>query len=260
MSGSEADPKGLRLAKFIAKAGLESRRGAERLIKAGKVKVNKKVETNPATHVVPGKDKVFVGNRRAVLGANAGENAEIFLAYKPSKMVTTMSDPEGRPTVRDLLPDRTVRLFPVGRLDYDAEGALLFTNDGELANRLMHPRHHVPKIYMVKIKGFPDNAALDRLRRGIRLDDGRTKPCRIDRLAKAKTNSWVEVELTEGRYRQLKRMFQRIRHPVLRIIRMSIGGASVEGMAAGELRLLTIAERRVLMAWGEAAALSVDGS
>ena len=243
------EKKGMRLAKFIAQAGLESRRGAERLIKAGRVKVNRKVEHNPATHVDPDKDTVFVGRRRAVLGKTTGKDAEVFIAYKPTKMVTTMSDPEGRPTIKDLLPDRSVRLFPVGRLDYDAEGALLFTSDGELANRLMHPRYHVPKVYMVKIKGKPDKTKLERLRRGIRLDDGRTKPCRIDRLRETQSNTWVEVELHEGRYRQLKRMFMSIRHPVLRIIRLTIGGIGIEGMEPGDLRLLTKAERALLLAW-----------
>ena len=253
MSTDDTQPKGIRLAKFIAKAGLESRRGAERLIKAGKVKVNKKVETNPATHVVPGKDNVFVGRRRAVVGETSGRNAEVFVGYKPTKMVTTMNDPEGRPTIKDLLPDRSVRLFPVGRLDYDAEGALLFTSDGQLANRLMHPRYHVPKVYLVKIKGKPVDGKLEKLRRGVRLDDGRTKPCRIDRVRETQSNTWVEVELTEGRYRQLKRMFMRIRHPVLRIVRLTIGGVGIEGMEPGDLRLLTKAERRVLMAWSEGA-------
>ncbi|MDE0883749.1 MAG: pseudouridine synthase [Myxococcota bacterium] len=250
----ENEKKGIRLAKYIARCGLESRRGAEALIKAGKVTIDRKVEKNPAYHVDPDKDKVFVGRRRAVLGTANSEDAEVFVGYKPTKMVTTMSDPEGRPTVKDLLPDRMVRLFPVGRLDYDAEGALLFTSDGELANRLMHPRFHVPKVYMVKIKGKPENVKLEKLRGGVRLDDGRTKPCRIDRLRETRSNTWVEVELHEGRYRQLKRMFMRIRHPVLRIIRLTIGGVGIEGMEPGDLRLLTVAERRLLLAWSDESA------
>ena len=248
---ADEEKKGMRLGKFIAMAGLESRRGAERLIKAGKVTINRKVEKNPATHVDPDTDKVFVGRRRAVLGKTSGKDAEVFVGYKPPQMVTTMSDPEGRPTVKDLLPDRSVRLFPVGRLDYDAEGALLFTSDGQLANRLMHPRYHVPKVYLVKIKGKPTKAKLDKLRQGVRLDDGRTKPCRIDVMRETQANTWVEVELHEGRYRQLKRMFMRIRHPVLRIIRLTIGGVGIENMEPGDLRLLTKAERALLLAWSD---------
>jgi 23S rRNA pseudouridine2605 synthase len=118
----------------------------------------------------------------------------------------------------------------------------------------MHPRFHVPKVYMVKIKGKPENVKLEKLRGGVRLDDGRTKPCRIDRLRETRSNTWVEVELHEGRYRQLKRMFMRIRHPVLRIIRLTIGGVGIEGMEPGDLRLLTVAERRLLLAWSDESA------
>jgi len=250
--------EGMRLAKFLARAGLGSRRASEKQIKAGKIQVNGQVCTNPATKVDPKRDKVFAGRRRMVIPKKVSDGGELFLAYKPEKMVTTMSDPQGRPTVKDLLPDRTARLFPVGRLDYDAEGALLFTSDGDLAHRLLHPSFHVPKIYLVKVKGEPSEASLEKLRKGVRLDDGRTKPCRVQRVRKAKTNTWVEIELNEGRYRQIKRMFWKIKHPVQRLIRVSFGGISVEEMEPGHIRLCTPAERHTLMSWGQEADLSLS--
>ncbi|HBU48885.1 MAG TPA: pseudouridine synthase, partial [Myxococcales bacterium] len=161
---TDESTEGMRLAKFLARAGLGSRRASEKQIKAGKIQVNGQVCTNPATKVDPKKDKVFAGRRRMVIPKKVSDGGELFLAYKPEKMVTTMSDPQGRPTVKDLLPDRTARLFPVGRLDYDAEGALLFTSDGDLAHRLLHPSFHVPKIYLVKVKGEPSEASLEKLR------------------------------------------------------------------------------------------------
>jgi 23S rRNA pseudouridine2605 synthase len=249
----------LRLAKFMARSGLDSRRACELLIKNGKIKVNGVLCKNPATHVTPGKDKVFMGRRRIQMGAPKGrDESELFIAYKPVGMVTTMKDPEGRPTVADLLPDRTVRLFPVGRLDFDAEGALLFTDDGELVQRLTHPRFHAPKLYLVKVKGEPTDQALDKLRKGVRLDDGKTKPCSVLRVSKAKKNTWVEIELTEGRYRQIKRMFWKIRHPVMRLVRVSVAGISAEGMEAGAVRLCTEAERELAYAWADGA-LAEDG-
>lgn len=248
---TEDASEGMRLAKFLARAGLASRRASEKQIKDGKIQVNGKVCTNPATRVDPAKDKVFAGRRRMVLPKKGKGGGEVFLAYKPEKMVTTMDDPQGRPTVKDLLPDRSARLFPVGRLDFDAEGALLFTSDGDLAHRLLHPRFHVPKIYMVKVKGEPSDAALEKLRKGVRLDDGRTKPCRVERLRKAKANTWIEIELSEGRYRQVKRMCWKIRHPVMRLIRLSFGGIAIDDMEPGEIRLCTPAERAILQGWAD---------
>ena len=128
------------------------------------------------------------------------------------------------------------RIYPVGRLDYDAEGALLLTNDGELANRLTHPRYHVPKTYLAKVKGVPTEAVLDKLRRGIFLEDGPTKPAHVEVIEKVRVNTWIEITVTEGRNRLIKRMFWRIQHPVLKLVRTKFGALDRDGLRLGEYR------------------------
>jgi 23S rRNA pseudouridine2605 synthase len=150
-----------------------------------------------------------------------------------------MYDPQGRVTIRDFLKGVKFKVFPVGRLDYDSEGLLLLTNDGELANAILHPRREIPKTYLVKIKGFLEDRDIQRLEKGIRLKDGVTAPARLKKIRKLESNSWVEITIHEGRKHQVKRMFERIGHPVLKLRRIRINGLSLGDLPSGEYRYLT---------------------
>ncbi|MGH9465590.1 MAG: pseudouridine synthase [Thermoanaerobaculia bacterium] len=235
---------GERVQKLLAQAGLASRRAAEELIRAGRVTINGEVaalgdKADPAT------DAVKVDGRRVALAAPAA----YLLLNKPRGYITTRSDPEGRPTVYELLPERwRRRVAPVGRLDVQTEGLLLLTNDGDLAQRVSHPRHGCAKLYRVKVKGHPREEDLARLRSGIVLDGRRTAPARIERAAVRgqAANAWLTVELHEGRTRQLREMFFRIGHPVLKLRRIAIGPLSDRRLAVGKFRELSAREVEAL--------------
>jgi pseudouridine synthase len=228
-----------RLQKALARAGVASRRAAEQMIVDGRVRVNDVVIKELGTKIDPSKDQVRVDGRVVqVMPAEAQEKV-YFLLNKPTGFLTTTKDDRGRRTVMDLVRAASAaRIYPVGRLDYDAEGALLLTNDGELANLLTHPRYHVPKTYMAKIKGVPREQDLDKLRRGISLEDGPTKPAHVEVIQKVRVNTWVEITVTEGRNRLIKRMFWRIQHPVLKLVRTKFGALDTEGLRVGEYREL----------------------
>jgi 23S rRNA pseudouridine2605 synthase len=227
---------GMRLNAYLARAGLASRRGAEELIRAGRVRVNGE-KAGLATFVDPG-DRVEVDGRRVEPEALA-----YVLLHKPAGVVTTARDPHGRPTVVDLVAHQR-RVVPVGRLDVDTTGALLLTNDGELAHRLMHPRYEVDKVYEVEVEGSPNDLALRRLREGVKLDDGLTAPAGVRRLGRSR----LELTLHEGRKHQVKRMCAAVGHPVRRLHRSAYAGLSVDGLAPGEWRELTEAELKGLRA------------
>ena len=158
---------------------------------------------------------------------------------KPRNVVTTLKDPEGRPTVKDYLKEIKYRVYPVGRLDYDSEGLLLLTNDGDFANAVMHPSKKIPKTYQVKVKGVPEQKVLEKLKKGIRLEDGMTAPAKINGPKNTENNSWLEVSIYEGRKRQLRRMFEQVGHPVLKLKRIRIGGIHIGDLAPGAYRYLT---------------------
>ena len=231
-----------RLQKVLAHAGVASRRAAEALIEAGRVTVNGKAVTELGTRVDAGRDAIKVDGRRI-----GGAEPPVYLAmHKPRGYVTTLSDPEGRPTVRDLLAGVTgVRVFPVGRLDFHSEGLLLLTNDGALARDLMHPSHGVPKVYRAKVQGTPDPAALARLRRGLVLDGRPTSPARAH-VVRPGPNAWVEIEVIEGRKHQVRRMLEAVGHPVLRLRRIAYGGVGLGDLPPGGVRPLAPAEVRRL--------------
>lgn len=232
-----------RLQKTLARAGVASRRAAEQLIIAGRVRVNDAVIKALGTKVNPEKDEVRVDGRRVQVTSPQAQEKVYFLLNKPPAVLTTTKDDRGRRTVMDLVVGASLaRIYPVGRLDYDAEGALLLTNDGELANLLTHPRYHVPKTYMAKVKGVPAEDKLDKLRRGIYLEDGATKPAHIEVVQKAKVNTWVEITVTEGRNRLIKRMFWRIQHPVLKLVRTRFGSLTTDGLRPGDYRSLSSKE------------------
>jgi pseudouridine synthase len=236
-----------RLQKALARAGVASRRAAEAMIVQGRVRVNDKVVTALGTKIDPGKDDVRVDGRRIQVTSPEKQEHVYFLLNKPAGFLTTTKDDRGRKTVMDLVVGASqARIYPVGRLDFDAEGALLLTNDGELANLLTHPRYHVPKTYMAKVKGSPPEDKLDKLRKGIYLEDGPTKPAHVEIIEKAKVNTWVEITVTEGRNRLIKRMFWRIQHPVLKLVRTRFGALDTSGLRLGEYREISKKELQEL--------------
>ncbi len=232
-----------RLQKILARAGIASRRAAEQLMLEGKVTVNGARADRLGMHADPNRDDIRVGGKK-VTGL-AGTPRHYFLAFKPRQMITTLSDPEGRATIADLLRDNgiRVRVYPVGRLDWDADGLLLVTDDGDLANRVMHPRSHLPKVYKVKIKGVPEERDLDRVRRGVMIDKGsRTLPAEIAVEELGEDNATLRVTLVEGRQNQIKRMFELIGHPVRRLRRLEIGPLKIGKLKPGQVRPLTDVE------------------
>ncbi|HLC17649.1 MAG TPA: pseudouridine synthase, partial [Thermodesulfobacteriota bacterium] len=232
-----------RLQKVIAMAGIASRRKAEEMILEGRVSVNGVTVTELGTKVDPFRDDVMVDGRR--IGGGRREPTYILL-NKPRGHISAASDPLGRPVVVDLVKDIGTRVFPVGRLDYDAEGVLLLTNDGELSNRLIHPRYRVPKKYLVKVKDVPTEGDLEKLEKGVMLDDGKTLPAKARLVKETGKNSWIELVVTEGRNRLVKRMCAKIGHPVSKIKRTGFAGIALKGLKPGEWRLLTPGEVAML--------------
>jgi len=216
----------VRLNAFLARAGVASRRGADELIKAGRVRVNG--EPGQLNTFVQSRDRVEVDGGRVELQPLA-----YVLLHKPAGAVTTARDPQGRRTVVDLV-DHAGRLVPVGRLDADTTGALLLTNDGELAHRLAHPRYEVEKVYEAEVEGEPSAEALERLRAGVELEDGHTNPARVRRLGP----SSVELAIHEGRKHQVKRMLAAVGHPVTSLHRSVYAGLRLEGLEPGAWREL----------------------
>ncbi|MFO0724840.1 MAG: pseudouridine synthase [Myxococcota bacterium] len=228
----------LRLHKFLAQAGLASRRHAEGLIKDGRVRVNGQLVTELGAKIDPETDEVSVDGR----AVRAAEAKTTIVLEKPAGVVTTMSDPEGRRTVAALVAAEPYRLVPVGRLDFPTEGVLLLTTDGELAHRLLHPSHKVPKIYVVKVGGHPTEARLATLRSGVQLEDGMTQPALVEVLESGDRWTWLEMIITEGRQRQVRRMCEAVEHRPLRVVRTSFATITNQGLKPGQYRYLTKAE------------------
>jgi len=230
--------KKIRLQKVIAQGGIASRRAAEALILQGRVTVNGAVVDRLGSAVDPDVDEVRVDRRIVRL-----ERPKVYyMLHKPAGCVTTLKDPQGRETVMDLARKLPERVFPVGRLDYDAQGLLLLTNDGPLAHRLQHPRYAIPKTYLVKVKGHPDESTLQRLRSGVPLREGRTAPAKArvtERLADA---AWLKITLHQGWNRQIKRMGEAVGHRVLKIKRILYGPLVLADLPPGKLRPLTPGE------------------
>ena len=233
-----------RLQKLIATAGIASRRHAEELITGGRVTVNGKVITELGTKADPDKDHIKVNGKLINSQIRAHEKVYVLL-YKPRRYLSSVSDPDRRPLVTELLPPSLGRLYPVGRLDFNTEGLLLLTNDGDFTNFITAARNRVEKIYEAKVKGVPTDAAIQRLRRGVTLDDGtRTAPATIVKLDETATNSWFEVRLHQGRNQQIRRMFEVIGHSVLKLRRVQIGYLREERLKPGHWRFLSEAEVR----------------
>jgi len=231
---------GIRLQKAMADAGVASRRSAEEMIREGRVTVNGRVVREMGVKIDPARDHVKVDGQHLKPSA---PKAYVML-NKPKDVLTTLEGPESedRFTVRQFLRGVKHRVFPVGRLDYDTEGLLLLTNDGELAQRLLHPRYHVPKTYLTKIKGVLHDEEIRRLENGVRLEDGMTAPAQVRKIRKAEENSWIELTIYEGRSHQVKRMLEAVSHPVLKLRRVQFGPLTLRSLPIGECRFLTDSE------------------
>ncbi|HLE41619.1 MAG TPA: pseudouridine synthase, partial [Nitrospirota bacterium] len=219
-------------------------RAAEEIILEGRVRVNGKVVSELGSKADPGKDHIKVDGKLI----NPRQPQTYIMLNKPAGYITTMSDPEKRPLVQDLLKGVRTRVYPVGRLDYNTEGMLLLTNDGDFAHLITHPSHELSKTYLVKVKGQLDDATLEKLAKGIYLDDGKTAPARVRKVRKEEANSWIEIAIHEGRKRQVRRMMDRVGHSVIRLKRTKIGPISLGDLPTGMFRHLTSDEVKMLRA------------
>ncbi|MEB2311602.1 MAG: pseudouridine synthase [Sorangiineae bacterium] len=230
-----------RLQKLLARAGIASRRKAEDLITAGRVKVGGRVVTELGAKADPRRDRVEVDGRRIV-----ADPLVYVLLNKPKNVMCTLRDPEGRPTVADSVRGLGVRVVPVGRLDFGTSGVLLLTNDGDFANGLMHPRCAVPKVYVVKVDGELDERAVARWRESLVIDGRATRPATVRALRREAGKTWLELTLVEGRNRQVRRLGEAAGQPVMRLARTSYAGITAEGLRPGQWRHLTATELREL--------------
>jgi len=232
----------MRLSKYLSRAGVSSRRKAEELIRQGEVKVNGKVVTLPQEDVSP-EDEIRVSGESVELT----EEYIYILLNKPEGYVTTMYDPGGRPTVKEFLKECPYRVYPVGRLDRDVSGVLLFTNDGELAHRLTHPSFEVPKTYRVEVKGIPSDSALENLSNGVELEEGKTAPARVSKVGhNNKGTTLLDITLHQGWKRQVKRMCRVIGHPVLKMKRIKFAFLETGHLSTGAFRYLNPQEAKKL--------------
>jgi len=238
MTGEPVTEGPQRLQKLLSAAGIASRRGAEAIIVAGRVRVNGEVADTLGAKADPAVDTIEVDGKRI----EPGSPRRWFALNKPVGYVTTMDDPQGRPTVVGFFPTGVAGLFPVGRLDRDTEGLLLITNDGELASCLLHPRHHVEKTYRAWVDGMPTDGNLRTLREGVQLDDGLTAPSRARLVKREGRGAVVDLTIREGRKRQVRRMFSALGHPVRRLMRTGFGPLTIEGLEPGAVRELSAAE------------------
>jgi 23S rRNA pseudouridine2605 synthase len=231
-----------RLQKIMSRCGISSRRKAEEMIMEGLVTVN----GAPATIGMKAdinRDHIKVKGKLI----NKIESMVYLMFNKPVKCLTSMSETEKRPMVTDYLKRLKARVFPVGRLDFNSEGLLLLTNDGDFANAVLHPANKVPKTYLVKVDGMLDDKDIMKLENGIRLDDGMTAPAKVRRVQKkTKANSWIEMTIYEGRKRQIRRMLERVKHPVIKLVRTRINGIELGSLKPGAYRFLTPDELKKL--------------
>jgi 23S rRNA pseudouridine2605 synthase len=223
-----------RLQKILAKCGIASRRQAEEMIFEGLVTVN---GTPASLGMKADLDRDHIKVRGKLI--HTAESKVYLIFNKPEKCLTTMSDSEGRTTVKNFLKGVKAKVFPVGRLDYNSEGLLILTNDGDMANAILHPAQKIPKTYLVKADGFLEEKDIERLEKGIKLEDGMTAPAKIKKLKYTRANSWLEITIHEGRKRQIRRMMERVGHSVIKLKRVSINGISLGRLETGTFRYMT---------------------
>ncbi len=236
---SSESPATAHLARFLSRSGVASRRQADRMVLEGRVTVNGRPAKHPAMEIDPLHDHVKADGKPVP----QAPPRVYFLLNKPRGYITSRDDPEGRRSVQELLPPLPFRIEPVGRLDFNTEGALLFTNDGGLAHRLTHPSFEVPRRYLAKVHRTPPESTLDKIRKGIRLEDGRTVPalCRVAESTDG-GNAWIEITVTEGRNHLIRRLFAALGHPVSKLRRESFASISVRSLVRGDCRALTAEE------------------
>lgn len=232
----------MRLAKYLAMAGAASRRQAEDLIRAGRVKVNGQVVNTPAINIDPEQDEIWFDGQ-----LQYPEQMTYLLLYKPVGYISSVYDPQGRPTVMELVKDIGQRIYPVGRLDLDTEGLLLMSNDGEFANLMIHPRYEMSKTYEVLVEGKVEGKALEQLKRGVILDDGVTAPAQVQVIRLQNAQTLLEIEIHEGRKRQVRRMCAAVGHPVVHLKRVAFSGLTLKGLKPGQYRRLTFREKEELL-------------
>jgi len=230
-----------RLQKILSDYGIASRRKAEELIKEGRVTVNGQI-AQLGQKADPEKDYIKVNGKLLI----KPEPKVYYAFYKPRKVITSLIDPEGRPTIKDFIKGIKFRIYPVGRLDFDSEGLLLLTNDGELAYHVMHPSSEIEKTYLVKVDGIIKPDTIEKLKKGIKIDGKLAIPVSVNLVKKLKANSWIRITLHEGRKRQIRKMLERVGHPVIRLIRISIDGVRLGKLKPGQYRTLTKEEIEAL--------------
>jgi 23S rRNA pseudouridine2605 synthase len=227
-----------RLQKILSEMGITSRRKAEDLIFEGRVTVNGRIATI-GTKADPVKDHIKVDGKLLIR-----PEPKVYIMFnKPKNVVTSLHDPEGRPTVKDFLKGVKYRVFPVGRLDYDSEGLLLLTNDGDFAHAVLHPSKKISKTYLVKVKGILEENEIEKLRAGVKLVEMLTAPAKVKRIRKTENNSWLEMTIYEGKKRQIRRMLEKTGHDVLKLKRISVDGLELGKLEPGTFRYLTPEER-----------------
>ena len=230
-----------RIQKILSRAGVASRRAAEKLLLQGRVSVNAEVLSELGTKADPATDTIKVDGVRI----RPPQQHVYLVLNKPKGVVTTRRDPEGRTTVMDLVPP-VAGLFPVGRLDVTTEGLILLTNDGAFAERVAHPRYEVPRVYHAKVRGVPDRETLARLRRGVRYEGERLAADDV-RVLEADNNAWLEVTVHEGKHHEVRRLLEAVRHPVSKLKRVALGSLTTKGLQPGQFRALTPHEVRALL-------------
>jgi 23S rRNA pseudouridine2605 synthase len=237
--------RSMRINKFLSQAGEASRRGAEDFVRQGRVTVNGEIVRDLGRQVDPVKDAVKVDGKRVFM-----EEFRYYLFHKPDGMVTTMEDPQGRPSLKEVVSHLPCRVVPVGRLDYHTQGFLLLTNDGELAQQFLHPRFEVPRVYEAKVNGILKPETFDRLRTGVRLEDGwATADVRPSR--RMESNSYLFITVKEGRKHLVRRILSAVGHEVIRLLRVSFGPLQLGGLAVGQWRPLSLEEVKKLKQWAQ---------
>jgi len=231
-----------RLNKIISMAGIASRRRADELISSGLVTINGRVETSLGSKAIWGVDSITVDSQ----AIPAPPRKIYVMVHKPFGYVSTLRDPEGRPIIRDLIKDVRERIYPVGRLDFDSQGLLILTNDGDLAHRLMHPRYHIPRTYKVTVEGSLSDGSAEKLRKGIPLDDGPSGPARVKVVERRQERSVVRITVFEGRSREIRRMFEAVGHKTLKLIRIGYGSLHLGELKVGKYRHLKDSEVKTL--------------
>jgi len=242
--GQEKETR-VRLNKLIAEGGLASRRASDKMIEEGRVQVNGQKVYELGTRVDPIKDRILVDGKLL----KARTELVYAMLNKPTGVLTTMEDPLNRPTLKEYLEDLPVRLFPVGRLDWDSEGLILLTNDGDYANRIMHPKEEVTKTYLVKVDGLPRTDQIEKLLRGVPIVGGRVSAKSVETIKRGSDQyAWLKIVITEGKNRQIRQMFEKIGYDVLKLQRVAIGRLRLGALKRGELVFLNeVAAERVFM-------------